>query len=328
MATEITHSEHSLGKTDCPAKGTEAHGTMSMEEYEASPGALPPVTYWVRVRKLLRDPFSEFFGVMILVLFGDGSVAQVVLGEGNKGDWQNINWGWALGVMLGVYCGGVSGAHLNPAITLANCIFRKFPWRKFPAYLVAQALGAMVGSLIVYGNYKSAIDVFEGGPGIRTVGLNTSSAAIFCTYPAPFLTKAGQFFDEFLGSGILAFCLFALLDDGNIGAGNLTPLGLFFVVYGIGACFGSNTGYAINPARDLGPRLMSYALGYGTEVWTAGDYYFWVPIIAPFLGCVFGAFLYDAFIYTGQSPINAPFMGLGHLFKRTKLKGSNARSLV
>ncbi|KAH7019613.1 aquaporin-like protein [Ilyonectria destructans] len=276
----------------------------------------------------MREPFSEFFGVMVLLLFGDGSVAQVVLGKGNKGDWQNINWGWALGVMLGVYCGGVSGAHLNPAVTLANCIFRKFPWRKFPVYLMAQVLGAMVGSLIVYGNYKSAIDVFEGGPGIRTVGLETSSAAIFCTYPAPFLTKGGQFLDEFVGSAILLFCLFALLDDGNMGAGNLTPLGLFFVIYGIGACFGSNTGYAINPARDFGPRLMSYALGYGTEVWTAGDYYFWVPVIAPFMGCVFGGFLYDAFIYTGESPINAPFLGLDRALGLNRLMGLNTKSPV
>ncbi|KAL6867121.1 aquaporin-like protein [Trichoderma novae-zelandiae] len=277
-------------------------------------------TTWFKFRKLMREPFSEFFGVMILVLFGDGSIAQVVLGQGAKGDWQNINWGWALGLMLGVYCGGVSGAHLNPAVTLANCVFRKFPWRKLPVYALAQLFGAMVASLIVYGNYKSAIDVYEGGLGIRTVGLSTSTAGIFCTYPAPFLTKTGQFFDEFIGSAILLFCLYALLDDGNIGAGNLLPLGLFFVFYGIGACFGSNTGYAVNPARDLGPRIMTYAVGYGHQVWTAGDYYFWVPVIAPFLGCLCGGFLYDTFIFTGDSPINLPYMGF------TRVLGNRAKA--
>ncbi|TFA98039.1 putative membrane protein [Trichoderma ghanense] len=266
-------------------------------------------TTWFKFRKLMREPFSEFFGTMILVLFGDGSIAQVMLGQGAKGDWQTINWGWALGLMLGVYCSGVSGAHLNPAVTLANCVFRRFPWKKLPVYALAQLLGAMIASLIVYGNYKSAIDVYEGGPGMRTVGLSTSTAGIFCTYPATFLTKSGQFFDEFTGSAILLFCLYALQDDGNIGAGNLLPLGLFFVFYGIGACFGSNTGYAVNPARDLGPRIMTYAVGYGHQVWTAGDYYFWVPVVAPFLGCLFGGFLYDTFIYTGDSPINAPYMG-------------------
>lgn len=178
--------------------------------------------------------------------------------------------------MMGVYCGGTSGAHLNPAVTLANCVFRGFSWRKLPIYIIAQTLGAMVACLIVYGNNTSAIDLFEGGAGIRTVGLPTSTGGIFATYPLDFLTKGGQFYDEFVGTALLLFCLYALLDDGNIGAGNLTPLGLFIIVYGIGSSFGSNTCYAINPARDFGPRLMTYALGYGSDVWTAGDYYVWV----------------------------------------------------
>ena len=178
--------------------------------------------------------------------------------------------------MLGVYTAGISGAHLNPAVTFANCVYRKFPWRKFPGYLVAQVLGAMCASAVVYANYKSAIDVFEGGPDIRTVGSNTSTAGIFCTYPAAFMTKTGQFFSEFIASTILMFCIYGLKDDGNLGAGNLTPLGLFFVIFGIGACFGWETGYAINLARDFGPRLVSYMIGYGHEVWSAGGYYFWV----------------------------------------------------
>ena len=177
--------------------------------------------------------------------------------------------------MLGVYTAGISGAHLNPAVTFANCVYRKFPWRKFPSYLLAQVLGAMCASAVVYANYKSAIDVFEGGADIRTVGGNTSTAGIFCTYPAEFMTKTGQFFSEFIASTILMFCIYALKDDGNLGAGNLTPLGLFFVIFGIGACFGWETGYAINLARDFGPRLISYFLGYGHEVWSAGNYYFW-----------------------------------------------------
>ena len=210
-------------------------------------------------------------------MFGDGVVAQVVLSKGEKGDYQSISWGWGLGVMLGVYTAGISGAHLNPAVTLANCIFRKFPWRKFPIYMLAQTLGAMVASGVVYANYLSAINVYEGGPGIRTVPgySETATAGIFCTYPAPFMSKTGQFFSEFIASTLLMFLIYALKDDGNIGAGPLTPLGLFFIIFGIGACFGWETGYAINLARDFGPRLMSYFLGYGHEVWAAGNYYFW-----------------------------------------------------
>ncbi|RAL66044.1 hypothetical protein DID88_005705 [Monilinia fructigena] len=261
----------------------------------------------------MREPFSEFFGMFILILFGDGVVAQVVLSSGEKGEYQSISWGWGIGVMLGVYASGVSGAHINPAVTFANCVYRKFPWRKFPIYMLAQVLGAMCASAVVYANYKSAIDVYEGGPDIRTVGLNTSSAGIFCTYPAPFMTKTGQFFSEFIASTILMFCIYSLQDNANLGAGNLTPLGLFFVIFGIGACFGWETGYAINLARDFGPRLMSYFLGYGNEVWSAGNYYFWVPMVAPFFGCLFGGWLYDVFIFTGESPINTPWMGLKRL---------------
>lgn len=180
--------------------------------------------------------------------------------------------------MLGVYASGISGAHINPAVTFANCVFRKFPWRKFFPYMIAQVLGAMCASAIVYANYKSAIDVFEGGANIRTVPgySETATAGIFCTYPAPFMTKTGQFFSEFIASTLLMFLIYALKDDGNIGAGPLTPLCLFFVIFGIGACFGWETGYAINLARDFGPRLVSYMIGYGTNVWKAGDYYFWV----------------------------------------------------
>ncbi|ESZ94779.1 aquaglyceroporin like protein [Sclerotinia borealis F-4128] len=286
-----------------------------------------PDLLWSRIRHAMREPFSEFFGVFILILFGDGVVAQVVLSSGEKGSYQSISWGWGIGVMLGVYASGVSGAHINPAVTFSNCVYRKFPWRKFPIYMLAQVLGAMCAAGVVYANYKSAIDVYEGGHNIRTVGLNTSSAGIFCTYPAPFMTKTGQFFSEFIASTILMFCIYALQDNGNLGAGNLTPLGLFFVIFGIGACFGWETGYAINLARDFGPRLMSYFLGYGHEVWSAGNYYFWVPMVAPFFGCLFGGWLYDVFIFTGESPINTPWMGLKRLIPGA-LKSKRVESLV
>ena len=123
-------------------------------------------------------------------------------------------------------------SHINPAVTFANCIFRRFPWRKFPVYMLAQTLGAMCAAAVVYGNYKSAIDTYEGGAGIRTVPgySDHASAGIFCTYPAPFMTRTGMFFSEFIASTILMFMIYALKDDGNLGAGPLVPLGLFFVI--------------------------------------------------------------------------------------------------
>lgn len=189
----------------------------------------------------------------------------------------------SIGVMLGVYCGGKSGAHLNPAVTLANCVFRGHAWRKLPVYALAQLAGAMMGAAVVYGNYRSAIDMFEGGAGMRTVVGPNATAGVFCTYPAPFMTRTGMFFSEFVASSILQFVIFALADPDNIGAGPLMPLCLFFLIFGIGACFGWETGYAINLARDFGPRLVSYMIGYGHEVWSAGGYYFWVSVGGPCL---------------------------------------------
>ncbi|KAF2163280.1 hypothetical protein M409DRAFT_68571 [Zasmidium cellare ATCC 36951] len=313
----ITHREHRRNDSDNstvltePAyaeAGVPINRSATAEAKKESNGSLA----WSKIRRYCREPLSEFMGVFILIMFGDGSVAQVVLSNGEKGDYQSISWGWGIGVMLGVYASGISGAHINPAVTFANCVFRKFPWNKFPIYAIAQTLGAMVASVIVYMNYKSAIDVFEGGAGIRTVpGYSpNATAGIFCTYPAEFMTRTGMFFSEFIASTLLMFLIYAIKDDHNLGAKHLVPLALFFIIFGIGACFGWETGYAINLARDFGPRLMSYALGYGPDVWRAGGYYFWIPMVAPFCGCTFGGFLYDVLLFTGESPINTPYWGL------------------
>ncbi|KAF2757667.1 aquaporin [Pseudovirgaria hyperparasitica] len=280
---------------------------------------------WSKIKLTLREPFAEFWGTFILILFGNGAVAQVLLSVGDTtapggngyGSYQSISWGWGIGIMLGIYVAGDSGAYLNPAVTFCSCLYRKLPWRRFPLYLLAQLLGGFVASGVVYANYINAINDFEGH-NVRTVPpSSTATAGIFCTYPKAYLTRASQFFSEFIASAVLMFVIFALKDNGNMGGSKgdkWFPLALFFLIFGIGACFGVETGYAINLARDFGPRLMSYAVGYGSEVWSAGGYYFWVPIVAPFCGCTFGGFLYDAFIYTGESPVNTPWLGLRRIF--------------
>lgn len=280
----------------------------------------PKKPLWPKIRHFLREPFAEFWGCVILIVLGDGSVAQVTLSNGEKGDYQSISWGWGLGVMFGVYVsGGISGGHLNPAVTLASCVYRGFPWKKFPGYMLAQTLGCMTGAAIIYGNYRSAIDTFEGCKGCRTVSGPKSTAGVFCTYPAPFMTRTGQFFSEIVASAVLQFIIFAINDTKNIPAGPLAPLVLFFLIFAIGACLGWETGYAINFARDFGPRLVTAMIGYGSEVWSAGGYYFWIPIVAPFIGCLLGGFLYDAFMYTGdESPINWPWLGFDRLFNPHK----------
>jgi len=281
---------------------------------------------WSRIRDYFRDPFSEFFGTFILIMFGDGGVAQVVLSKYKEGDYQSISWAWGIGVMLGVYTSGVSGGHINPCVTLANCVFRKFPWRKFPAYMLAQTLGAMCGAAVVYAGYRDAIEEYEGGPGILTVPgySDHATAGIFCTYPVSFMSTTGQFFNEVIASALLMFTIYACKDDNNIGAGKLMPLALFFIIFGIGACWGWETGYAINFARDFGPRLVSYFIGYGHNVWAAGNYYFWVPMVAPFCGCLLGGWLYDVFIFTGESAVNTPWMGLEQVIRPLLEKWSSS----
>lgn len=151
-------------------------------------------------------------------------------------------------------------------------------------YLLAQFLGGFTASGVVYINYINAINAFAGY-GVRTVPPATGATAqIFCTYPQAYMTKAGQFFSEFIASTILIFVIFALKDGSNTGGirgdANFFPLALFFLIFGLGCAFGVETGYALNLARDFGPRLMSYAVGYGDEVWSAGGYYFWIPMVS------------------------------------------------
>lgn len=269
---------------------------------------------WPRIRYAIREPLGEFLGTMILILFGDGVVAQVVLSSGTKGAYQSISWCWGIGVMFGVYVsGGISGGHLNPAVTFANCVLRGFPWKKLPSYAIGQFLGAFCGSLIVYGNYKNAFNMYEGY-NIRSVVGDTATATVFCTYPASFMTRTGMVFSEIIASSILMIGIYAINDNNNLPAGNLAPVALFFLIFGIGAAFGWETGYAINPARDFGPRLASFALGYGPEVFSYGGYYFWIPIVCPVIGCTFGGFLYDLLVFTGaESPVNMPYMGLNRI---------------
>jgi MIP family channel proteins len=198
---------------------------------------------------------------------------------------------------MGVYvAGGVSGAHLNPAVTLALAVLRGFSWQKVVPYVVAQTAGAFVAAAVVYLTYMEAFTNFDNG--IRQVTGPQGTAGIFATYPQGFLsTFPGGFLDQIVGTALLVAGVFALTDTkNNAPPGPLTPLFVGLLVVAIGAAFGFNSGYAINPARDFGPRLFTAIGGWGTEVFRAGNSWWWVPIVAPCVGGVLGGFLYDAFI--------------------------------
>jgi len=270
---------------------------------------------WSRYRYLMREASAEFLGTMILIIFGNGVNLQVVLSSSSKvtaspkGDYLSIAFGWAIGTALGIWVGGgFSGGHINPAVTLSQAIFRKFPWRKVPIYIISQVAGAFTGALLMYATYFHALDAFEG-VGVRTVPPSaTATAGLFATYAQTYETSVSCFFDEFLATAILLLVVFAVTDrkNGPPPAG-LVPLAIFILVLGEGACLGMNTAYAINPARDLGPRLLTWIF-YGKGVWNyRHQYWLWTPIIAPILGGLAGAGIYDIFLFTGdESIINAP----------------------
>ena len=246
-------------------------------------------------------------------MFGDAIVATCVAGLSqsgrgelgfNSGDWILITFAWGFAVMLGVYiAGGVSGAHLNPAVTFAQALRRGFPWKKVPTYIVAQVFGAFVAAAVVYFNYRFAIGSFEQVEHIhRGTSDSIGTYSIFATFPAEYFTSwFGPFMDQVIGTALLVACIFAVIDEYNGPAkANLAPLIIGLIVVVIGMSFGVNAGYAINPARDFGPRMFAWLQGWG-KIAFPGDYgnvntYFWIPIVGPFVGAGIGAYVYDFLI--------------------------------
>jgi len=244
----------------------------------------------LRAKGLLGELLAEFAGTMILILFGVGVVAQVVAGK--LGDHDSIAWAWGLGVVLGVYVSAaISGGHINPAVTFALAVFGDFPWRKVGPYALAQTAGAFVAALLVRWNYSEVLAAADPGHTVKTQG-------VFSTLPgngALPVSDLGALRDQIIGTAILLFMVAALTDARNkaAAAANLAPFMIGLLVVGIGMAWGTDAGYAINPARDFGPRLASFLTGYSTA-WLDqnGDVYFWVPIIGPLVGAVIGLGLY------------------------------------
>ncbi|CAK6963601.1 aquaporin-3-like [Scomber scombrus] len=226
-------------------------------------------------------------------MFGCGAVAQWVLSGGSHGSFLTVNLAFGFAATLGILvCGQVSGGHLNPAVTFTLCLLGKEPWRKFPLFFFFQTLGAFLGAVIVFGMYFDALQDFGQGE-LVVVGKN-ATAGIFATYPSKHLTLVNGFFDQIVGTAALIVCIVAIVDPHN----NPVPRGLEaftvgFVVLVIGLSMGFNSGYAVNPARDLGPRIFTALAGWGGEVFTANTYWFFVPLFAPFLGAVVGLMVYQ-----------------------------------
>jgi glycerol uptake facilitator protein len=239
---------------------------------------------------------GETIGTMLLVLLGDGVVANVLLGKtkGNNSGWIVITTAWAMAVFVGVYVAApVSGAHLNPAVTLGLAVAGKTPWGDVPIYWVGEFLGAAIGAFLVWLHYhphwKETAD-----PGLKL--------AVFSTGPA-IRNTAMNFISEVIGTFVLMFgvlCIrgFSMQQGGSTSSLNMAALGAIpvaFLVWVIGLALGGTTGYAINPARDLSPRIMHAILpipGKGSSDWG----YSWIPVVGPLVGAVIAALLYMALV--------------------------------
>ena len=240
---------------------------------------------------------AEFFGTMVLILFGCGSVAMAVLfatvppipGEVVKGGYTNVVLGWGLAVTMGIYISGtISGAHLNPAVTIAFATTGRFPWSKCVHYILAQFAGAFVGAALVYAVYRGKWLLAD--PGLEY------TAGIFATFPAVPGFFPG-FFDQVIGTALLVALILAVVDKFNAPPGaNLAPLVIGLIVVAVGISFGGMHGYAINPARDLGPRLFAAIAGFSNNGLTDGSGVWLPPVIGPLVGGVLGAVIYDALI--------------------------------
>ena len=244
----------------------------------------------------MSPEIAELIGTMILVVLGDGVVANVLLSKskGQGSGWMVIATGWGLAVAMGVYMvGWISGGHLNPAVTLAMAAINKFKWVDVPGYIAAQIVGAFLGAVLVWLSYL---------PHWRETASQDVKLGVFCTAPA-IRKHSVNVIPEIIGTFVLVLGVLAILSPRNLSPRNgfdsgLGPLLVGFLVWSIGLSLGGPTGYAINPARDFGPRLAHYLLpipGKGSSDWG----YAWVPVVSPIIGGLLGAFCYKL-LWPGQ----------------------------
>lgn len=246
----------------------------------------------------IREMLAEFLGTMMIIIFGCGTSVQCTLSSPiPEGAWTGENFAWGFGVAFGVFISmGVSGGHINPAITIAMVCHRRLkPWWKVFTYIFAQTLGAFVGAAIVYGIYNNVITKFDPNK-------TELSAHTFATFPPEIISNVTGFFDQVLGTALLVGLIFAMIDPLNQPATQtkgLFPICLGFLIFAIASSYGYNAACALNPARDLGPRIFLTLVGYnhdGFNVWTAHGYWFWIPIVAPIVGGLVGTFTYTLLV--------------------------------
>ncbi|GJQ15410.1 hypothetical protein GpartN1_g7201.t1 [Galdieria partita] len=255
--------------------------------------------------QFLAELMAEFIGIFLLILVGDSCSSMALLFSPSP--YLSAYWGvcitWGLAVTFAIYgTGGVSGCHINPAVTVSFALFRGFPWWKVVPYTIAQFLGAFVGAYSVYNMYYPIFTAYLDTNGITKQDSVSSSEAFF-TSVNEHLTNYDGFIGQIYQTGILVYGIFAVTDPFNPNSfshNGLKALLIGYVVAMVGGGFGFLEGFAINPARDFGPRVAAYSLGWGKSAFPGFHNYWWGPICGPLIGGPLGAFIYEAF--------NRPFM--------------------
>nr|G5CTF9.2 RecName: Full=Aquaporin-2; Short=AQP-2 [Milnesium tardigradum]AEP14556.2 aquaporin 2 [Milnesium tardigradum] len=256
---------------------------------------------WLRKKfqvrsQLLRGCMAEFLAVFVLMVFTEGCSASAIFTH-RRNDLLFAAFGSGLAVTMAVYvAGGVTGAFLNPAIAVAFSVLGKLPWKNCFCYMIAQYLGAFLASLAIYAQYYDALNIFDGGH--RQVLGDNGTAQIWSTYPQAFLSPQGAFVDQVFGTALLIIVVLSMVDKKNWKPQNgyfPIAIGLLIVVLDISLAY--NAGAALNPSRDLAPRLFTYVAGYGTETFSVKGYtWFFVPVVGSHAGAIVGAVIYQLFI--------------------------------
>ncbi|GMF62106.1 unnamed protein product [Phytophthora fragariaefolia] len=261
----------------------EAHDGLSTDV--GSLNGMAPMPYQVK-SAFARQIMAEFFATFICVVFGLACTAQVTLSSGTAGSFVTVALAWGFAYFLGITVGGgVSGANLNPTVTVALALLGMLPWKKVPFYILAQTVASYGAALVVYILYRPMLNIMDPE--------RMSTNAIFATYPHENVGNFTCFLTEFFAAALLVVGFLALLDEHNRPIGRYAvPPAIGVLVSAIAMGFGMNTGLAINAARDLGPRLLMLTVGFGSRVFSLNHYYFWIPLVAPILGGAVGGIAY------------------------------------
>ncbi|CAI4228674.1 unnamed protein product [Auanema sp. JU1783] len=245
-------------------------------------------------KKFIRELLAECIGTFFLLLIGNSANVQAAVAAGGNSTSCHIAWG--IGFMFAVFlAASISGAHLNPAISFAQWLLGNVPFWKLPMYMFAQVVGAYLGSAVTYFGHHDDLHKIDGG--IRYVTGSKATAGLFTTFPSAHMSVWGSFLDQVIGTAILSGLICLITDKRHQIPSAFVPPLAGGIMSMVAMTYGANGGFAINPARDLGPRLFCLCSGYGWEVFSFNNYgYFWIPIVGPFVGALIGAWLYKLFV--------------------------------